>query len=438
MASHTARIASKAENQHASPSLKESPQRWWLLALLFTAMLISYVHRGAFSVAAPFMGKDLELSKAGMGIVLSSFFWVYSFMQVPAGWIVDRFGVRRAYSLGLIFWSLASTLTGLTRGVASLIGLRVAMGMGQAITFPATARAVANSFPDRERGTVTAIYLTGVRIGQALVSWIGAYFLARYSWKLFFLMTGLIPLIWLLPWNKFMARWETTSIPSTGPQSARAGASFLSSLSLLRQRSVLGIFLGFFAYDYAWYVFITWLPGYLLLERQFTPREMGIYSATPFVAMSVIILLSGMLSDWLVRNGKEEKTVRKIFIITGLAVGCLIVPAGMVADKMTSVWLLTISLCGLGISSPNTWTLTQAVSDKKIVGTVIGIQNFGGNLGGILAPALTGFIAHATDSFALALGLTGAVLVVGMLAYWFLISDKVEMGGERMGEIDAA
>jgi ACS family glucarate transporter-like MFS transporter len=115
----------------------------------------------------------------------------------------------------------------------------------------------------------------------------------------------------------------------------------------------------------------------------------------------------------------------------GLAIGCLIVPAGMVTDKMTSVWLLTISLSGLGVASPNTWALTQAVCEKTIVGTVSGIQNFGGNIGGILAPAVTGFIAHASGSFALALGLTGAVLIVGILAYWFLITETVEVGSAR-------
>src|SRR6266404_1101919 len=152
---------------------------------------------------------------------------------------------------------------------------------------------------------------------------------------------------------------------------------------------------------------------------------MGIYSAVPFLLMSVIIVLSGILSDRLVDRGYDEARTRKIFIILGLAIGCLIVPAGMVADKMTAVWLLTISLCGLGLASPNTWTLTAAVCQKKIVGTVAGIQNFGGNLGGIIAPALTGFIAHKTNSFALALGLTGGVLVVGILAYWLLIGDEV-------------
>jgi MFS transporter, ACS family, D-galactonate transporter len=397
------------------------------LVLLFTAMLISYAHRGALSVAvaSSSMTEDLHLSEASIGVLLSAFFWIYAFTQVPAGWVVDRFGVRRAYSLGFAFWSLTSALTGFAAGFASLLGLRVAVGAGQAISFPATSRAVANWFQERERGTVTGIYLTGVRFGTAFINLVGAYFLARYSWKLFFIVIGLVPLIWLLPWAKFLGPWEAPA-PGAKP-SLTTKVSFLESIAVIRQRSVLGIFLGFFAYDYAWFVFITWLPRYLKKERGFTDGEMGIYSAVPFLIMSVIIVLSGMLSDRLVDRGYDETRTRKIFVLIGLAIGCLIVPAGMVADKMTAVWLLTISLSGLGVASPNTWTLTQAVCQKKIVGTVSGIQNFGGNLGGILAPAVTGFIAHATNSFALALGLTGAVLVGGMLAYWFLVSDKVEV-----------
>ena len=410
-----------------APALRDSPQRWWLLVLLFTAMLITYVHRGTFSVAAPFLVKDLILSKSWIGLILSSFFWVYAFMQVPAGWIGDRFGVKRAYSLGFVFLSLASTLTGFSRGLVSLIGLRVALGAGQAITFPASSRAVANSFPQSERGFVTGVYLTGVRFGAALVNAIGAFLIARYSWKWFFVVTGLIPLVWLLPWNMFLTRWEGREVGSVSPEGEKARTSLRDSLPLLKNRSVLGIFLGFFAYDYVWFVFITWLPGYLSLERKFTASEMAVYSSVPYLPMSVIIILAGVLSDWLVKRGHDEKLVRKIFIMIGLAIGCLIVPAGLVTDKHTAVWLLTISLCGLGICSPNTWTLTQAVCQKKIVGTVAGIQNFGGNLGGILAPALAGYIAHVTDSFARAFGVAGVVLVIGMFAYWFLISDPVEV-----------
>src|SRR5215510_9982440 len=214
MTSPTASIAFETEQpQVVEPTLKHSAERWWLLLLLFTAMLISYAHRGAFSIviAASSMSEDLHLNEASIGVLLSAFFWVYSFMQLPSGWLVDRFGVRRAYSLSFVFWSLTSTLTGLANGFAALLGLRVALGAGQAISFPATSRAVANWFQERERGTVTAIYLTGVRFGTALINFVGALFLARYSWTLFFIVIGLVPLVWLLPWEKFLGRWETPS-----------------------------------------------------------------------------------------------------------------------------------------------------------------------------------------------------------------------------------
>jgi MFS family permease len=415
--------------QTPAQPLNASPQRWWLLALLFTAMLISYVHRGAFSVAAPFMAAELHLSKAETGIILSAFFWVYAFMQVPAGWVVDRFGTKRAYAIGFMFWSLAAALEAVGRGAASLIGLRVAIGAGQAITFPASARAVANSFNQRERGTVTGIYLTGVRFGTALVNGVGAWFLARHSWRLFFLIIGIAPLIWLLPWNRFLQKWETSPRNQSLPKPN--DMPFLQTIMLLRQRSVFGIFLGFFAYDYVWFVFITWLPGYLK-ERGFSPDEMAVYGSVPYLPMSAIIIAAGFFSDWLVRRGREEKRVRRVCIIIGLGIGCLIVPAGLVSSKLIAVWLLTISLCGLGICSPNTWTLTQAVCEKKIVGSVTGIQNFGGNVGGIIAPALTGYIAHVTNSFALAFAVAGGVLVVGMLAYAFLIREDVTVSEARL------
>ena len=154
---------------------------------------------------------------------------------------------------------------------------------------------------------------------------------------------------------------------------------------------------------------------------------MILLTAMPYLAMSVIIFLAGVLSDWLVRRGYNEMRSRKIFCVLGLLICCLVVPAGMVESKTTAVWLLTIALSGLGIASPNTWTLTQAFCSKRIVGTVSGIQNFGGNLGGIIAPVLTGYIAYRTGSFALALGLCGVILVIGALAYWFLIDDFVDV-----------
>lgn len=423
-------VAASEAAKDVRPALKDLPQRWWLMILLVTSMLFCYAQRGALSVAAPFMSEDLGFNPATTGALLSAFFWVYSFMQMPSGWLVDRFGVRLAYAFGFAFWSLTSILTGLAKNLASLILLRVSLGLGQAVAFPASARATANWFQERERGMVTGLYLAGVRYGSALISLFGAWFLTRYDWRLFFVVIGAVSLVWLLPWIGFLKKWEEKpkiAASALRQETPQQGASFKESLLLLNNRSVMGIFLGFFAYDYVWFVFQTWLPSYLVMERKFSKVEMGVFSAMPYLAMSVIILISGALSDWLVRRGYDEKRVRKIFIVSGLLVCCLVVPAGMVEDKMTAVWLLTISLSGLGIASPNTWTLTQAVCSKKIVGTVSGIQNFGGNIGGVIAPMLTGFIVQVTGSFALALGLCGAILAGGVIAYWLLVEEEVEI-----------
>jgi MFS family permease len=190
------------------------------------------------------MIKELGLSPAIMGVLLSAFFWVYSFMQMPAGWLVDRYGVRRSYAIGYAFWSTISALTGLANGLVSLIAARVLLGAGQSVAFPASARAVANWFPDRERGTVTGAYLMGVRLGQALVSIAAGYLLAEYGWKLFFAIIGVVPLLWLIPWNAFLKKWEHRGVPATAAATARAASpSFAKSLHLFRNRTVFGIFL---------------------------------------------------------------------------------------------------------------------------------------------------------------------------------------------------
>jgi len=406
-----------------------SSHRWPLIVLLFTGMVVCYAHRGALSVAAPMMIQKMGLSPAVMGVLLSALFWTYCFLQVPAGWLVDRWGPKRAYAAGFGLWSAASALTGFVTTQPALIAVRMTVGAGQAAAFPASSRVVSEWFAQSERGLITAIYLMGVRIGQALVGATGPLLLAAYGSQAFFLVTGVLPLIWLWPWMQVVGskeRHEAGETRGTAVAAPRKQTSFLASMALLKQPTVLGIFLGFFAYDYTWFVFVNWLPGYLVLERHFSTQEMAFYSSVPYVAMSVIILLSGMASDWLIRRGHSEAPVRKLFICVGLLVACAIVPAGLVADKTTAVWLLTISLCGLGVSAPNTWALTQAVCAKSLVGTTSGIQNFGGNLGGILAPAVTGYIAHVTGSFATALSLTGVILVGGILAYWLLISKRVD------------
>jgi ACS family D-galactonate transporter-like MFS transporter len=396
--------------------------RWWLAALLTSGMTLCYAQRGTLSIAAPFMIRELGINTETMGLMLSAFSWCYCFMQVPSGWIVDRFGVRRAYAFGFALWSIACALTGAFRNIASIMFFRVTMGVGQSVAFPASARTVANWFPDTERGLVNSSYLTGVRLGQALVNAAGVGLIALYGWRVFFVLSGLVPLLWIVPWVLTLRRWEVSGASAA----TNRPFTFASSFGLLRHRTVLGTFLGFFAYDYVWFVFVFWLPSYLRLERHFTPAQMAFHSSVPFLVMSVVIVLSGIVTDRLIAAGFNELRTRKTFIAIGFAIAMAIVPAGLVDDNATAVWLLVLSLSGIGVAAPNTWSLTQACCTKRVVGTVSGIQNFGGNVGGIIAPWLTGAIAHRTGSFAPAFLLCGFLLVGGALAYWFLMNEKVD------------
>ena len=427
MPSSTANLSPQLSLAPAQSALQDSPQRWWLALLLHFAMLFLFVHRGGLSVAAPFLIEELGLSKAVMGVLLSAFFWSYSLMQAPGGWAVDRFGVRRVYACGLGLWSLAAAATGLAGGLVSLIVARVLLGIGQSVAFPSTTRAIANWFPDHQRGTVTACSNTGNRVGQVLVNGVGALLIAAIGWKLFFIGSGLLGLLWLLPWLLFLRRWDTPTktvniTPTTAPL-----ASFLAGFALLKHRSFLGIFLGYFAFDYTFYLLLTWLPGYLKLERGFSTSEMALFSSVPYLANIPLMFLTGMLSDWFVRRGYLEIRVRKTFMIVGMIGGLLIVPAGMVENRMTAVWLLTLTQCFIGMTGVIAFTLTMAVCEKRIVGAASGLQNFSGQIAGIISPALTGYIAHKTGSFALAMGVAGALLIVGILAYWLLVTERVEL-----------
>jgi MFS family permease len=409
--------------------VRNAAGRWRLVALLVSGMAFCYAQRGTLSVAAPFMIRDLAINTETMGLMLSAFSWCYCFMQVPSGWIVDRFGVRRAYAWGFGLWSIACALTGAFRDIAAIMCFRITMGVGQSVAFPASARTVANWFPDRERGLVNSSYLIGVRFGQALVNSAGVALIAVYGWRMFFVVSGLAPLLWIVPWMLVLRRWETPGTSAAAPTVSNR-FTFASSFGLLRHPTVLGTFLGFFAYDYVWFVFVYWLPGYLRLERHFTPAEMAFHASVPFLVMSIVIVLSGLATDRLIATGFRELRVRKTFIAIGFGFALAIVPAGLVHDNDTSMWLLLTSLCGLGLAAPNTWSITQACCTKRLVGTVSGIQNFGGNVAGIIAPWLTGAIAYRTGSFASAFVLCGFILIAGALAYWLLMNETVSSPDE--------
>jgi len=223
----------------------------------------------------------------------------------------------------------------------------------------------------------------------------------------------------------FSIRWWEGGGTSAAHGSAHIELSLRRSLPLLCNRRIAGIFLGYFANDYAWYLLLRWMPVYLSVERKFGAREMALANSLPFVLVVFLIIPVGIASDLLVRQGWNEVRVRKAFITAGMFIACLIVPSALVQNKTTCAWLLAMAICGLGSVAPNAWLLTQAICPKSLVGTATGIQNFGGNLAGIVVPALTGLIAHRTGTSVWAFSLAGLILLAGVVCYWILIPENL-------------
>jgi len=391
--------------------------------LIFGGTFFAYFHRSALSIAAPFVAADFGLTPAMTGVLLSAFFWTYALAQLPSGWLVDRFGVGRAYAAGFLVWAAAAATTGLVGSFAALVLLRIVMGGAQGVVFPAGGRAIANWFSGKERGGATGTFLAGVRIGQATITAVGAGLIATYGWRWFFPLTAVAGLVWLVPWIVFHWRYEREPI---APEVAVAAAPVRESLRVLRDVRMSGIFVTFFAVDYVWLLCATWLPGYFLAQRGFSPSEMVYYVSLPLLVAVLPAIAAGIAGDALVRRGWSEIAARKLFVVGGMVGGCVIGGVGLAADGHVSSLFAALSIWSMVVATTNIWALTQVIASRERMGLACGAQNFIGNVGGVIAPIVTGVIAQWTGSFAPAFLLAGALLLVGAIGGHVLIRDARE------------
>jgi ACS family glucarate transporter-like MFS transporter len=272
------------------------------------ATFFAYFHRSGLPIAAPFISKEFGLQPGMTGILLSSFFWIYAIAQIPSGWLVDKFGVGRAYAAGFVVWMVSGALMGIVQSFALLLLCRLVMGFGQGIVFPGNARTIANWFPASERGGATAAPMAGLRVGQAAITTFGAMLIAAWGWRSMILVTTVIGAVWLAPWIVFHWKNERTPIAT---QTAVSGITMPEVLALLKDRQMVGLVIAFFAIDYVWFLHATWMAGYFLGERKFSAGEMTLFVSMPLVAGSVLSVLAGLASDMLVRRGRSEIEVRR-------------------------------------------------------------------------------------------------------------------------------
>jgi ACS family D-galactonate transporter-like MFS transporter len=391
-------------------------RRWSVIGLLFTASLLNYLDRATISFALPLISKDLHLGPSTKGLLLSSFFWSYSLMQVPIGWCADHWNLYWLYAGTFALWSLAQGITGLASSLTMLVGFRILLGIGESIYLPGGSKIVSLLFTLRGRGLPAGLFDFGTRTGLVLEGICVPWLLTRYGWRRTFLFLGLGALVWLIPWFLTFPRHRLPI--QTSSHSSTSGSGH--ALRTLVNRDLLGICLGFFCFDYYWYVLVTWLPDYLFTVRHLSLRQSGIFSSLSFFIFGITEPMGGWLADRLIARGWDETRTRKGIVTFAFLTGLLLIPAMLVPATGGAI-ALVIAACAVGLATGNLLVILQCCAPPERIGIWTGAENLAGNLAGVIAPLAIGLLIARTGSYAPGFGLGALVLVLGIPAYWFLV-----------------
>lgn len=391
--------------------------RWTLVVLIATASFINYLDRGSLAVALPVISRDLRLDPIAQGAALSAFFWTYTAMQIPMGRIVDRFDIKTVYTVSFAVWSLAAAGTGLATGLWTLIAARILLGLGESVYLPGGIKVVSLHFRSEETAWPAGFFDLGTKLGLAAGTAIDVWLLVRFGWRSLFFRTGLLGLLWLIPW----LIWYPP-----GRSSTRAHRRIDWS-ALAGNRSLLGICLGFFCWDYFWYFLISWLPTYLNTVRHMSLPKIALFGALPFLIFAASEAAGGLAAGAMIRSGLGLSRVTKGFVALGFLIGLLIIPAAIVESSTASVaLLLASSLAGIGLGSLISFPKICAPDDEVALWT--GIMNAAGNVGGVVAPLVTGIAIQRTGSYVPAFLTAALVLVVGVFAYTLIVPSLDSAG----------
>ncbi len=414
--------------------------RYGMLALLFVNIVINYLDRSNLSVAAPALGKELNLSSVQLGLIFSAFGWTYAALQIPGGLIADRIAPRILYTFCLVTWSLSTVAQGFARGFASLFAFRLATGAFEAPTYPINNRIVTSWFPDHERASAIAIYVSGQFIGLAFLTPALVALQHFAGWRGLFIVTGMIGLVWGLVWYIFYRdpldhsrlskaeldyiekggavlrgkKYDTDKKPAWGRQDWK---------QVFGNRTLWGIYIGQFCVNATLWFFLTWFPTYLVQYRGLSFLKTGFLASIPFLSACAGLLLSGFLSDHLIKKGRSVNLSRKAPIIFGLLLSGSIVGANYTNDMVLVIFYMSLAFFGAGIALIS-WVFVSILSPRHLIGLTGGVFNFMGNLASIVVPIVIGYLASG-GNFEPALVFIGALGITGACSYIFLVG-KIE------------
>jgi MFS family permease len=390
-----------------------------LVALLALALLVNYVDRGSIATAAPMLEKELSLSASQMGWVLAAFYWAYAPMQPVMGWFADKFGPARVLAAGFLIWSLATAATGLVVGLAALIVLRLCMGIGESAFYPSALSLMSRNVPPLQRARSTAVMQFGAVVGPAIGTLVGGLIMVRYGWRAMFVAMGTASMIWLVFWLRWMRR-ERSRKPVV-----HAGEDPPYWL-ILRQRALWGGMMGTFCGNYAFYFVFSWLPLYLVNERGLSLRVMTEAASAFYVVDGASVLAAGFLLDrWVRRGASLNRAYKTALALSSAGVGLCLIASSQVSGLVAAAAILLMTGVLDGLNSPSNPSVTQTFAGPRATGRWMGIQNAVGNVAGMSAPVVTGYLVQQSGHYTSALIVSGVVAMFGLVA-WLLIVPEVK------------
>jgi MFS family permease len=389
---------------------------WLVLGLLALGVLISFVDRSSISSALADVSlvRKFSLSDVDRGWINAAFFWSYGLFQVPMGWVADRYGVKWPYAACFALWCVATALMGTVSTLQGLIAMRLLVGVAEAIVIPASYRWIRNNFDQRRNGLAVGILAMGNKLGPALGAPAAAWIIVTYSWKVMFLATGLLGLLWLVPWLLLVK----SDMPSREAlKQADLAARSVPLRSILASPVVWGGLITNFCYGYFTFYCMTWMPAYLVEQRGLSLGQSGLYTFFSFVGIALVAAIAGWAADLMVARGGDPVRVRKSFTIAGFFGGCTVLLGGYAHTLDMALFWNVLSLSLLGLATANNLVLSRlTLIPKEGIGLVTGVQQLATSLAGGVAASLSGWLLRISGSYDLPMLVILVFLLIGAAA----------------------
>jgi MFS family permease len=398
--------------------MRNTPSAARLVLLVTAAVFINYIDRGNLATAAPLIQDELHLSASQLGVLLSAFYYGYVVCMPAMGWFAERYGAKRVLAVGVAIWSVATLTTGFAGSFATLLALRVLLGIGESVAFPCASKVLSHAVEVSRLGVANGVLSFGYLLGPAVGTLLGGYLMTVFGWRPVFMVFGAASLMWLWPWSRVRI-----SPPATATSSS-AGSQQPSFPQILRRRELWGASLGHFASNYGYYFIVSWLPFYLVKSRGFSMGSMVAIAAWAYLLNALSALAMGWLADRWIRAGLSPTLVYKGIMaanhLAGIAcmIGMIMLPA---AGSIAALFVFEVVS---GCSYPGLFAIPQILAGPRASARWVGVQNAAGNVAGLIAPAITGVLVDQTGLFDVAFGLAAGVNVLGLVG-WVVMLRRI-------------